>query len=66
MQMSWTSNSTSISGYDKLSKGDVGYGGNAFAEFPDGKQVVAEGLLAKKLRDLGVGLSTQPDLFDDI
>jgi hypothetical protein len=62
--MSWNSNSTSLGGYDKLSKGDVGYGGNAFAGSPDGKQVLAEGLLAKKLRDLGVGLQNQDDHLD--
>ncbi|TVY44580.1 Uncharacterized protein LSUB1_G000846, partial [Lachnellula subtilissima] len=63
--MSWNSNSTSgIHGYDKLHKGDVGYGGNAFASSPDGKQVMAEGLLAKKLRDLGVGRPTQQDGLD--
>jgi hypothetical protein len=59
--MSWESNSPTIGGYDKLSKGDFGYGGNVFAGSPDGKQVVAEGLLAKKLRDLGVGLQSQQD-----
>jgi hypothetical protein len=64
MQMSWTSNSPEIGGYDKLNKGDVGYGGNVFASSPDGK--LAEGLLAKKLRDLGVGLSNSQDNLDDI
>jgi hypothetical protein len=59
--MSWNSNSTGlIGGYDKLNKGDVGYGGNVFGGSPDGKQV-AEGLLAKKLRDLGVGIPSQQD-----
>jgi len=61
MTMSWNSNSPSIGGYDKLNKGDFGYGGNIFAGSPDGKQVVAEGLLAKKLRDLGVGIPSQQD-----
>jgi hypothetical protein len=64
--MSWNSNSPSTGGYGKLNKGDVGYGGNIFAGFPDGKQVVAEGLLAKKLRDLGVGIASQQDHVDDI
>jgi hypothetical protein len=63
-EMSWNSNSMSIGAYDKLNKGDVGYGGNVFAGSPDGKQVVAESLLAKKLRDLGVGLPTQQDSLD--
>lgn len=64
--MSWNSNSTGIGGiggYDKLNKGDIGYGGNVFGLSPDGKQV-AEGLLAKKLRDLGVGLPSQQDRLD--
>ena len=64
--MSWNSNSPSTGGYSKLNKGDVGYGGNIFAGSPDGKQVVAEGLLAKKLRDLGVGIASQQDHVDDI
>jgi len=60
--MSWHSDSTNtgIGGYDKLSKGDAGYGGNFLTGWPDGK-VVAEGLLAKKLRDLGVGLKNAQD-----
>ncbi|TVY65671.1 Uncharacterized protein LSUE1_G008041 [Lachnellula suecica] len=67
MPMSWNSNSDStggIEGYDKLNKGDVGYGGNAFAGSPDGKQILAEGLLAKKLRNLGVGVPSQQDHLD--
>ncbi|KAH8659139.1 hypothetical protein BGZ60DRAFT_517766 [Tricladium varicosporioides] len=64
--MSWNSNSSmDIGGYSKLSKGDIGYGGNAFTGSPDGKQA-AEGLLAKKLRDLGVGLPCQQDRMDDM
>lgn len=65
--MSWNSNSTGIGGiggYDKLSKGDIGYGGNIFGGSPDGKQVAAEGLLAKKLRDLGVGVPGQQGRLD--
>jgi hypothetical protein len=58
-EMSWTS-SPSIGSYDKLSKGDVGYGGNAFASSPDGKQVT-EGLLAKKLRDMAVKPTSKQD-----
>ncbi|RDW92142.1 hypothetical protein BP5796_01536 [Coleophoma crateriformis] len=64
LSMSWNSNSSGISGYDKLSKGDVGYGGSAFSSSPDGKQVVAESLLAKKLRRLGVGLCNPKDCLD--
>ena len=62
--MSWNSNSTGICVYDKLNKGDIGYGGNVFGSSPDGKQFVAEGLLAKKLRDLGVGVASQQDRLD--
>jgi hypothetical protein len=63
-EMSWTS-SPSIGSYDKLSKGDVGYGGNAFASSPDGKQVT-EGLLAKKLRDMGVRPTSKQDHLDGV
>lgn len=40
--------------YDKLSKGDVGYGGNAFAPGAANPGANAEGLLSKRLRSLGV------------
>lgn len=63
---SWNSNNMSMGTYDKLNKGDVGYGGNVFSSSPDGKQVVAESLLAKKLRDLGVGLPNQQEHLDDV
>ena len=43
-----------IGKYDKLSKGDVGYGGNAFAPQLNGSPGAAEGLLSKRLRSLGV------------
>jgi hypothetical protein len=65
--MSWTSDNTGMAGilgYDKLSKGDVGYGGNAFAGLSDGRQMSTEGLLAKKLRSLGV--QSQQDRLDDM
>jgi hypothetical protein len=53
---SWISaSSSSIGGYDKLNKGDVGYGGNAFSGMHNGQQAATEGLLAKKLKGLGVG-----------
>ncbi|KFY15441.1 hypothetical protein V491_05683, partial [Pseudogymnoascus sp. VKM F-3775] len=44
--------------YDKLQKGDVGYGGNTYASPLQGRQV-AEGLLALKLRGLGVGMEDE-------
>ena len=66
MSMSWSSDSGNISGYDKLNKGDIGYGGNVFGGSPDGKQGIAEGLLAKKLRNLGVAPPTQQDRLDGI
>lgn len=62
--MSWSSNGIGLGGYDKLNKGDIGYGGNVFGSSPDGKQVMAEGLLAKRLRDLGVGVQGQQDQQD--
>ena len=62
--MSWTSDSASIGAYDKLSKGDIGYGGNVYGGSPDGKQGAAESLLAKKLRDLGVAVPSQQDRLD--
>jgi hypothetical protein len=42
--------------YDKLNKGDVGYGGNAFAAAGsvDGGSAATEGLLSRCLRSLGV------------
>ncbi|KAH8880635.1 hypothetical protein GQ53DRAFT_773959 [Thozetella sp. PMI_491] len=42
--------------YDKLSKGDIGYGGNAFAPTANGTggAGATEGLLSKRLRSLGV------------
>lgn len=63
-EMSWTQ-SPNIGSYDKLNKGDVGYGGNAFTGSPDGKQA-AEGLLAKKLRDMGVRPNHQYDRLDGV
>ncbi|KAG9236182.1 hypothetical protein BJ875DRAFT_239108 [Amylocarpus encephaloides] len=60
LSMSWDSESHGIEGYGKLKKGDVGYGGNAFSTFPD------EGLLAKKLRGLGVGLQNTKERQDSL
>ena len=50
----WDTSGAGSGTYDKLCKGDVGYGGSAFASSLQGRQV-AEGLLALKLRGLGVG-----------
>lgn len=44
-----------LGSYDKLSKGDIGYGGNAFAPpTASGAPGATEGLLSKRLRSLGV------------
>ncbi|WYZ46401.1 hypothetical protein EsH8_IX_000626 [Colletotrichum jinshuiense] len=43
-----------IARYDKLNKGDVGYGGNAFAPSRRGSPGGTEGLLSQRLRSLGV------------
>ncbi|OLN97648.1 Uncharacterized protein C3H8.04 [Colletotrichum chlorophyti] len=43
-----------ISRYEKLNKGDVGYGGNAFASSGRGSPGGTEGLLSQRLRSLGV------------
>ncbi|KAI1747545.1 hypothetical protein F4782DRAFT_520728 [Xylaria castorea] len=40
--------------YNKLNKGDVGYGGNAFSGLINGNPAVAESLLSQRLRSLGV------------
>lgn len=59
-------NGSGIGAYDKLNKGDLGYGGNLFSGSLDGKQVIPEGLLARKLRSLGVGLPNPQDRLDSI
>jgi len=56
--------SMDIGAYDKLNKGDAGHGGNFFIGSPDGENIVTEGLLAKKLRDLGVGVPSYQDRLD--
>ncbi|KAK1985804.1 hypothetical protein LZ30DRAFT_345195 [Colletotrichum cereale] len=43
-----------IARYEKLNKGDVGYGGNAFASSGRGSPGGTEGLLSRRLRSLGV------------
>lgn len=47
--------------YEKLNKGDLGYGGNAFAFTGDRSAGGAEGLLSRRLRTVGLGLPA-PDL----
>ncbi|KAI0110105.1 hypothetical protein F4814DRAFT_425790 [Daldinia grandis] len=51
---SWGGPDAQIDKYNKLNKGDVGYGGNAFARLINGNTGVAEGLLSQRLRSLGV------------
>ncbi|GKT92869.1 hypothetical protein Ct61P_10719 [Colletotrichum tofieldiae] len=43
-----------IARYEKLNKGDIGYGGNAFAPSGRGSPGGTEGLLSQRLRSLGV------------
>lgn len=40
--------------YEKLNKGDLGYGGNAYTASVNGSPAGAEGLLSQRLRSLGV------------
>jgi hypothetical protein len=56
------SDSSWSGGYGKLSRGDVGYGGNAS---PDARRG-AEGLLARKLRGMGVCPSGVQDRLDGV
>ncbi|KAI2617009.1 hypothetical protein GGS26DRAFT_577458 [Hypomontagnella submonticulosa] len=51
---SWGGPEGQIDRYDKLNKGDVGYGGNAFARLINGNTGIAESLLSQRLRTLGV------------
>ncbi|KAF2967520.1 hypothetical protein GQX73_g6052 [Xylaria multiplex] len=66
----WSGYDGQIDKYNKLSKGDVGYGGNAFAGIINGNPAIAESLLSQRLRSLGVekvgagaceGLSEPPE-----
>ncbi|KAF4973764.1 hypothetical protein FSARC_24 [Fusarium sarcochroum] len=47
--------------YEKLNKGEPGYGGNAFALNRSGSLGGAEGLLSQRLRSLGVKQPSPPD-----
>ncbi|KAI9816221.1 MAG: hypothetical protein M1827_001822 [Pycnora praestabilis] len=62
MSSSWrSSNSNSSDGcYDKLNKGDIGYGGNAFGQLANGSEA-GEGLLARRLKGLDVQRSSHKD-----
>ena len=59
--MSWISDDPMIASYDKLNKGDAGYGGNSFPRLANGQQIGLESLLARKLRGLDVGLPSSSD-----
>ncbi|KAK1969461.1 hypothetical protein LY78DRAFT_629877 [Colletotrichum sublineola] len=52
-----------IARYQKLNKGDVGYGGNVFAPSGHGSSGGTEGLLSQRLRSLGV--QNQGELLSD-
>ncbi|KAK3400134.1 hypothetical protein B0T20DRAFT_407956 [Sordaria brevicollis] len=56
-----TGPSVPLSRYDKLNKGDVGYGGIAFGNGANGRPGSAESLLSKRLRSLGVKGNIMPD-----
>jgi hypothetical protein len=52
---SWDGYDEQIDHYNKLNKGDVGYGGSTFfAGLINGNPIVAESLLSQRLRSLGV------------
>ena len=53
-----TGSAVRLDTYNKLNRGDVGYGGNAFAALPTNGRpgVSAEGLLSRSLRSLGMQL----------
>ena len=52
--------------YDKLSRGDVGYGGNPFVYVTNGRHGSAESLLSKRLRSLGVQNPVADDAAEDV
>ena len=52
--------------YDKLNKGDVGYGGNPFGYVANGRPGSAESLLSKRLRSLGVQNPVTDDAAEDV
>ncbi|KAK1782542.1 hypothetical protein QBC45DRAFT_224647 [Copromyces sp. CBS 386.78] len=52
--------------YDKLNRGDVGYGGNPFGHVTNGRPGSAESLLSKRLRSLGVQSLVADDAAEDV
>ncbi|KAG6001511.1 hypothetical protein E4U21_004283 [Claviceps maximensis] len=61
--------SSSSSSYEKLNKGDSGYGGHAFStHFPAGSNGLsgAEGLLSQRLRSMGVHKPPPPQSAEDL
>ncbi|KAI9783769.1 MAG: hypothetical protein M1839_003105 [Geoglossum umbratile] len=63
-RMSSPASSNGSGGYDKLNKGDVGYGGNAFVRIASLGGEGGEGLLAKRLRGLDVQRTKMGGLGD--
>ncbi|KAI0449193.1 hypothetical protein F5B21DRAFT_62819 [Xylaria acuta] len=61
----WDGYDGQIDKYNKLNKGDVGYGGNAFSGLINGNPVVAESLLSQRLRSLGVEKSAHRE-WDEV
>lgn len=57
----WVSYNSQNDKYGKLNKGDVGYGGNAFAGLINDNPAVAESLLSQRLRSLGVQVSSKAE-----
>ena len=51
--------------YEKLNKGDLGYGGNVFGPSASRPAAGAEGLLSQRLRSLGVDRQPTPADFDE-
>jgi hypothetical protein len=58
---SWNGYDSQTDTYNKLNKGDVGYGGNAFASLINGNPVIAESLLSQRLRSLGCQTQAQDE-----
>ncbi|GAB0136316.1 hypothetical protein EsDP_00004621 [Epichloe bromicola] len=55
------------SSYEKLNRGDFGYGGNAFSQFVGSSGLAGtEGLLSRRLRSLGVNKPPPPQSAEDL